>query len=422
MNKHSNNEMDNTADENGWSILSEAKRLLKSQPSPELWEIELRRILNGDRESELLRFGSVEEYVDKIRDLTKDRVVGEQSFNQALRMIIKSWRPEEIESKEYFACLIDLIAAYLPAYGVPKVLYFLDCLADFQAELSSSGGYGANVDLYLNTLVTLERYFPRPLLGEDDETLAFKSYLHILYKQLNDDAYSGYVASRLIDLGALSFDHEQIRDVIDNNPYALRELISLVFAPERSAWFSRDFGSLLEHSLIAGHRGLRVFEEVVATYGATLLLQNHRLLVKRNEEELLPLEFPITTVQKYISVLRRRQLGLDLLPTLLSEAPKRWQARAGIAQTLDRCVSIGEEGIALFEQELDERGAQIVYMEGEFKIALDDDCYPISLSEESAAKYGVMVVWSTGEKTKEDLEQETLEIVNEKEIAAGAGR
>jgi hypothetical protein len=422
MDNHWNIETENDLVEEEDLALSKAKFLLKTEPSANLWELELRRILNGERESDLLRFGSVEEYVDKILDLSKDRVAGEQSFNEALRFIVKSWRPEKPESKEYLACLIDLIGAYLPASGAPKVLYFLDRLGDFEASLTSSGGYGANVDLYLNALVTLEKYFQRPLMGEDDESLAFKSYLATLQNHLKQERYSGYVAARLIDLGALTSNDEVLRIIIGQNPYALREVISLVFAPEREEWFSRDIANILEHSLSIGDPALSVFEEVLTAHGASLVLtRDHSLIVGLSGREQIPIELSGTAVEEYIGILRRRQLGLHKLPTLLSEVPKRLLARAEIADTLERCVSLGDEGITLFERELEERGAQIVYIEGEFKIELEEDCYPILLLEQSAARYACEVVWSTGGKTQEDLERETLKMVNEKELAAAAG-
>ncbi|HVF45194.1 MAG TPA: hypothetical protein VM936_19365, partial [Pyrinomonadaceae bacterium] len=131
------------------------KRLLKREPTVERWQAEILRVLNGEREGDLINLGSVEEYVDKILDLSRDKVRARLSFDEALYRVVQTWQPVRRETKEYLACLLDLIGAYTPLNAAPKMLAFLGRWGGFESDLESSSGYGSHHDLNLKALVVL---------------------------------------------------------------------------------------------------------------------------------------------------------------------------------------------------------------------------------------------------------------------------
>jgi hypothetical protein len=395
--------------------LAESKALLKTSPTVSSWEVELRRIIGGDRESDLLRLGSVDEYVDKILDLSKDRAVAKTCFDEALRRVIQSWQPEKPESKEYLACLLDLTGAYMPLSGSVKILYFLDRLADFGADIKSSGGYGATSDLFLKGLIVLERYFPRAPSTKADEFYDFKSYLSLLERSLDNPRYAGYATARLIDLQVIDIHSYKVRTLIQKNPKALREVLSLIFAPERELWIGKNLSMILEYSLDAGEAAYSIFDQMLQAYQGSLRFEDNDLAIHFNNQDSMPIKLDDSVVNKYINLLKRRELGVDKIHTLITEIPRQSQARTEIAEILDRCVELGEEGIEIFSCELERCGAQVIYMSGNFKLLLENgSSYPFRPTDETILKYACVELWSTDERNREELEREARKIVEEK--------
>jgi hypothetical protein len=398
--------------------LAAAKVLLKTDPSADSWEIELRRVLRGERESDLLRLGSVDEYVDKILDLSVDRPVAEQSFQKALRRVVRTWQPENPESKEYFACLLDLIGAYTPdsPYAIPKVLYFLDCLSRYGERLKSSSGYEAHSDLYRKALVVLEKYFPRALNHADGEFLDFKAYVSVLEKNLASQLYGGYAAARLIDLRVVEPKDQTIGSLIRENPDSQREIISLLFASERQVWLSRDLKHIIEHALNAGDEAVIVFEQVLRVFGGKLELKGQGAAVSFDHHAPMFVNLSSEAMVKYATFTQRRKMNLDRLAGLLTAAKEQAQAQAEIAEILELCLTYGS-GAARFKQELSKFGAEVLYVNGVLKLYLHDrSCHRLQTSKETAFKY--YMIWSIDERPEEEIKNEIREIINVKRAEA----
>src|SRR5260370_1316321 len=171
-------------DENADNIV-ESPGSLQTHPTTFEWLVELQRILNGEREISLLRLQSVAAYINKILARSDDESLSRACFQNALTQVVQTWQPNEHFSKEYLACMLDLIAGYVPLEGAAKVLGLLRRWGTFSDSIESSGGYGAESDLNLQALVVLESYFP---VGPDEklteQSRIFQSYLEILLDYL----------------------------------------------------------------------------------------------------------------------------------------------------------------------------------------------------------------------------------------------
>lgn len=397
--------------------LAAVKILLKTNPSADAWEIELRRILHGERESDLIRLGSVDEYVDKILDLSVDRPLAEHSFNKALRRVVKTWQPENPESKEYFACLLDLISAYAPAdYATSKMLYFVDCLSRYGGCLKSSNGYGAHDDLYLKALVVLEKLFPRAASHTDEEFAGFKSYVSILKKNLENPLYAGYAAARLIDLSVLEPQDQRIAALIRVNPNSQREIISLLFDRDRQVWLERDLTSIMAHALNAGDEAVIVFEQMLQAYGGKLELKGQAATISFVRLSPIVINLSSEAIARYANFIQRRKMSLDRLGSLLTSATGHAQAQAGIAEILELCLTYDNGGV-IFKQELKKFGAEVLYVNGILKLYLSNQSsHPLQTSKDTAFKY--YMVWSTDERSQEEIKNEIAEIISFKKAQA----
>lgn len=396
--------------------LSAVKFRLKTEPDADMWQTELQRILDGEREGELLRLGSVEEYVDKILDLSRDHDVANESFREGLRRIVHSWQPENPAPKEYLACLLDLIGAYKPPFASKKVLFFLTQRGYRDSESNSSGGYGAYADLHLKALVALEKYFPSVLEHGDDESFTF--YVAMLRRNLEDATYGGYVAARLIDLGLLKVDDPKIGALIKRDPDAQREILSLAFVPSRQQSLHQDLAKMAEHALNAGDAAFSIFEEVVQAYGGKLEFQTHEITIYLDHQLPLSLLLSIEVIEKYNAFLRRGKMNLSRLSGILTDVKVRAQAQNEIAEILEQCLQYGDYGASQFKQELANFGAEILYANGDLKLYMEGDYLYNLPSSKATSKYACLEVWSTGKRYDVNFKTEVTKIIKAKKARA----
>lgn len=183
--------------------VGEERAVLLRSPSVEMWALELRRMLGGERALDLDRLGGGQEYVEVLFAETSDIFLSKNCFQFALATVVAEWRDEDWRLMSSATCLLDLVAAYKPAGGfaliyerLRKVSSFGDGLVD---DLLSHVAVG---DLRFKALVALEYYFPAPA-ASPLLLSAFNCYVDLLKDHLQDCVYVSYAAFRLVQLGVL---------------------------------------------------------------------------------------------------------------------------------------------------------------------------------------------------------------------------
>src|SRR4051812_29099946 len=102
------------------------------------WEIELRKILNGERDARIRRLGSVQEYAHWVLARANDLALSETALRNALRNIIQEWQPTTISSDRQISRMLDLILAYLPLNGEWKIIGYMKSRGRFGERIYAS--------------------------------------------------------------------------------------------------------------------------------------------------------------------------------------------------------------------------------------------------------------------------------------------
>lgn len=245
---------------------------LRKAPTVFGWALELQRLLNGEREVALLRLQSVQAYINKILARSEDESLARVCFQEALRETVRAWCPNERCSKEYLACMLDLVGAYRPLEAATKIAGLLRNWCAFPKETESSGGYGSESDLNLKSLVVLGGYFeiaPHDRLVDDARI--FQAYVEILFEYLETPRYGGYVASRLIEVGMIQFSDQRIGNLISSDAEAIYELLSLLFSPARRSRLMPDSRPLISQIAKCPNEAQELFARIVHANGASVI-------------------------------------------------------------------------------------------------------------------------------------------------------
>jgi hypothetical protein len=376
------------------------KLLLKREPTAERWQAELFKVLNGQRESDLLHYESVEEHVDKILDLSPDRARAKLAFDKALYRVVQTWQPVRRETKEYLACLLDLIGAYTPLNGAHKLLGFLSRWGRFEDDLESSGGYGAHHDLNLKALVALGSCLDAAPQATAEDARLFKQYVDLLREQLSDDEYGWYAATRLIELSLLPLEHEEIGALIKRSPRVLRSLVSLVFSKARRSRFERDLQSLFVHAVEGGDRAFRAFEQTLQDRRASLKIRDGVVILDAPGRSRTEFTLSNAAQRKHMELLLRREMRLDELQELLSEATRHAKARMQVTRIYEDCLDKhGGEGARHFQDEIQKHNARLVEVVEKPPVVKlrNGTSFELSLSDRSFNEHMVRVRWQLGE-------------------------
>jgi hypothetical protein len=238
---------------------------LKSNPSVFLWEVELRRILRGERDGRLIQLGSADEYVRVLLASSADRAFAHAVFHDALRSVVQTWHPSTTDADDYILRMLDLIGSFTPAPGFIKTLDFIQRWKRFDDSLTR---YSGTKDIRLKALIVLGNYYrcAPPVMQE----IAFEAYVNLLQQHLQYPRYCGYSAGRLIELGVLKIESVESRNLLRDNPASLSEILTLLLQLAKRWATSTELTHLYTHCLSLGRDVVILFERVLILNQASL--------------------------------------------------------------------------------------------------------------------------------------------------------
>ncbi|HJQ69827.1 MAG TPA: hypothetical protein VKA70_12680 [Blastocatellia bacterium] len=274
------------------------KELLKQEPTIERWRLELRRLLYGDRAQDLIALGGIQEYIEVTLRDSSERAVAKTAFDEALRLIVQAWQPIRPEPKRYAEYMLDLIGAYTPPEGFTKVLGVIRQWGRFDACIIKREGLQR--DLHMKALIVLGNYYAAPAPSAptaSSKDYGFIAYVEVLREHLHNSAYEkykGYAGLRLMELGILEPDDDEITDFIYRNPQRLGELMPLWLNPNRLHRAGRDLKQVYAYCLGRGIYYEGQFAAAIEKCGAKLerredvpivILGPERIYLTLSEEE-----------------------------------------------------------------------------------------------------------------------------------------
>jgi hypothetical protein len=238
---------------------------LRRSPTVEAWEVELRRILSGDRAYLLVHHGSADGLVASIVTQSDDPVTSTVRMAEALDRVARelTWNEHSLDA---VGLLLELIAAYRPPSGLPALL----------GALRDRGGVGrkpwlsfsdTDTRLTLKALTALNEYFPAP--PYDDHSPAFRAYVEVLIDQLRHQDRAGVALVRLLELAIISPDHSLFKEVIETSPGALNSLVAWSSNPTHILRAPRVLSAAYAHCLLLPDGDL-LFLDSLTRYGAAI--------------------------------------------------------------------------------------------------------------------------------------------------------
>ncbi|HWN11744.1 MAG TPA: hypothetical protein VNO50_21135 [Pyrinomonadaceae bacterium] len=261
--------MDTNGDE---SLLDKVGVDKRYTPSRDEWELELGRLLVGERDYALIQLG-ITSYVDRIVERSHDPVVSSQNLEIALRHVVSAWKPHNVNASYLTFCLMDLLAAHQPPEGFAKILGFMQQGFYFPEIPLSQGGYGAGHDLHKKALLTLEYYYPTAHPGWREDP-AFVSYLDVLENHLQDQRFCSYAIGRFVGLNIIGIQDIKVRSAIELNPDAIHEIVSFLSTRTRLASIESELSKVYTQCFLVGREAIERFEHVLSTLGISLMRSN----------------------------------------------------------------------------------------------------------------------------------------------------
>ncbi|HXM47869.1 MAG TPA: hypothetical protein VN956_08360 [Pyrinomonadaceae bacterium] len=247
---------------------------LISNPSVELWKLELGYLTDGHREQQLEIVGDASEYVKSLWDEADDAVLSEAMFRQALESFIRAWNPSASEDPDRLDIILSLVLAFRPDSGFSQIADHLTNSNWFDKEYIPPISQQRPIDLHLKALKTLQRYFKTAPVGLN---AGYRLYLQILKSQLEYPRFKGYVLARLIDLEETPADALQVLDYIAGSPEGLKEIIPIVLKGHLSDDASRAMSELYTRCHSAGTT--QFFELVLEQNGCRIVKQGRQVII-----------------------------------------------------------------------------------------------------------------------------------------------
>ena len=270
------------------------------------WGIDLRRLLNGEREYALLRLGGAVEYTEVMLAEAEDQAAAAEAFHEALSNLVQTWQPSALDSGYYLNLMLELIGAYTPKVGFNKIVDFIQRQRYFSPSEPSDESRWLDKDLYLKALVVLENYYGVPPLPPEEKAPAYRAYIDILQEDFLRPEYSGYALKRMLQLRIMQLDSPRIEELIKRNPESLRELLNLLLDPNRRSTAAHDVGLVYTACLDAGSQVERYFEDAIRACGGQLERQEEGPVVILEDAPII-LNLPQEVQYKYLALLMERE-------------------------------------------------------------------------------------------------------------------
>jgi hypothetical protein len=257
---------------------------LKDKPTTFKWQIELLRILDGQREYKFQHLVHAKSVTEKIISGSSDKAKARITFDRALQRVVNDWRPQELANIDYESRLFDLIDGYTPPNGYQKLMEFLEFALSFPPEAwPPSTASRHSVDLQRKGLLSLSRYFSRI---RETPSRKVKNYISILLQNLETPRHSGIAAGLLLQTGRFSVDDPPIGAALIQQPGSLDDILTLFFSSSNRTVIGNQLGriQLLFHDVVPN--GEALFEQAIEKHGATFLDPDKMVIRLHTGEEL----------------------------------------------------------------------------------------------------------------------------------------
>jgi hypothetical protein len=272
------------------------------------WGIDLRKLVNGEREDALEHLGGIEDYIEVMLAEADDISLAEQAFNTALEKLVQTWQPTAVESEEQASNILELIRSYTPPPGFVKVIEYIHWLNQFAATRDIEAVRRRDEDLHLKALVALEGYYGTAPQPPEDESAAYRTYIDILKEDFESPVRCGYALRRLLELKVAEFGEDVVNAIIYKNPTALKELVSMLLDPNRKSMLEQSLAFIYIICLEAG-------DEAEVEFGQAVIFCGGHIERIRNKGPVIHIQGRIITI-----TLRDHLLHKYLLLTLRREA------------------------------------------------------------------------------------------------------
>jgi hypothetical protein len=266
--------------------------MLIAHPSTFKWEIEIRRILQGEREYALIQLISIKSYIEKIIARCPDKPKAESTFHRALKQIIESWKPIKSLSNYHISHLLDLIAAFTPEGGLSKIIEFIkiDTYAHYAHHESKRDHLPGNedTDLHRKAILTLGNYFINPMARKGR---SFEIFSKLLIEHLALPEYASLAAGNIVQLGILPLDDQRILNVLASNTTALEDILTQLLSMIDNTELPSHLGHLYSHCLDIAQIG---------ESGFVAALQKRNILLEKVYYYGVRIKFPTGEIMKLI--------------------------------------------------------------------------------------------------------------------------
>jgi hypothetical protein len=316
--------------ESGWQRLEKSIELMakrraeipiiaidESPQSPFLWDLELQKLLTGERRLVVTRLGSLEEYIELTLSLSQEREASQASFRIALCKQIERWSPSKQHSLEYVGCLLDLIHSYTPVSGDEKILELLKAEKPLGGGETRADYFEWAQDIYRKALHALERYFPDSFPAQ-----ARAPYVNILLRLLDYPRHCGYAVRRLMELGEIVVSGQQVSDLIQVHPQCIREIASVLLNPARRPQIGREMAHLYAACLLSTPGAQIHFEQSLGALGASLEHSTQGPIIVI-DDQMYPLDLPDAALNLYMQERwdRGAKQGIEKLLSMMGREP-----------------------------------------------------------------------------------------------------
>lgn len=261
--------------------------LLFDNPTTFKWEIEIRRVLHGDREYALVHLASAKSYIDKLITSCSSRAKTQATFHRALQRVVKSWDPASFERTYFTNVLFDLIAGFTPPSGSYKLFEFIKL--GLQLQKHSGSVLAEDVATHRSALFALARYFESK---ETSKRPNFQEYTALLFEHLPLENYAGLVSGRLLQLGLLRPNDQRIKSLLQRSPHALDEILSFILDTMDPKELPIQIGALYAECLTIFDKEGTLFKETLEGRRIELVETTEHIFVRFHTGEELRLLIP----------------------------------------------------------------------------------------------------------------------------------
>lgn len=262
------------------SQAEEFRRLCES-PTREAWQLELERLLNGEREAAMAPLADAGEYVRKLLSVSKDPSRSSTELRMALEGLLVAWDPMAMAEPARLWYLLDLIATFPVPVGAAKLLR----LFDHEEALSQRIAGCPGIDLRLKALEALSRYFDAPTTVHD---AALERYVEILTVHLEEKEYATHACKVLLRLNRLDVSTVAIADLLRGDDL-LSPIVEWAFETGARRKAVEVLSSAYAYCLDADPAMERRFRESIDGCGGRFESEGPRVAFPKAPQVLLPL-------------------------------------------------------------------------------------------------------------------------------------